>query len=96
MEPDPGGQPAFDLDAFCRQQTPVFFGSAVNNFGVQEILNRWSTGRRRRSRAMPAPVVKPPRHRSPASCSRSRPTWIPKHRDRIAFFRICSAATARA
>ena len=33
---------------------------------------------------------KPPRRPSPASSSRSRPTWIPKHRDRIAFFRICS------
>ncbi|WP_415822179.1 GTP-binding protein, partial [Bordetella tumbae] len=32
--------PAFDRDAFLAgKQTPVFFGSAINNFGVQEVLD---------------------------------------------------------
>ncbi|TAG28605.1 MAG: peptide chain release factor 3, partial [Burkholderiales bacterium] len=35
-----GAAPAFDMDAFlAAKQTPVFFGSAVNNFGVQEVLD---------------------------------------------------------
>ena len=34
-----GASPDFDRDAFLAgAQTPVFFGSAINNFGVQEIL----------------------------------------------------------
>ena len=36
-----------------------------------------------------APSIRPKRS-SPASCSRSRPTWTPAHRDRIAFVRVCS------
>ncbi len=70
--------PPLDLDEFLAgRQTPVFFGSAINNFGVQEILQalvEWAPppqprdgGRAHRSR--------PPRRRSPASCSRSRRTW---------------------
>lgn len=31
--------PKFDLDAYlCGSMTPVFFGSAINNFGVREVL----------------------------------------------------------
>lgn len=40
MELATGASPAFDRDAFLRgQQTPVFFGSGVNNFGVMEVLD---------------------------------------------------------
>src|SRR5271169_2475030 len=35
-----GASPAFDLARYlAAQQTPVFFGSAVNNFGVRELLS---------------------------------------------------------
>ena len=35
-----GAMPGFNLEAFLAgEQSPVFFGSAINNFGVQEILN---------------------------------------------------------
>ncbi len=35
-----GASPPFDADAFRRgEQTPVFFGSAINNFGVREVLD---------------------------------------------------------
>src|SRR4029079_18168454 len=34
-----GGSPALDREAFLAgKQTPLFFGSAINNFGVQEVL----------------------------------------------------------
>jgi peptide chain release factor 3 len=35
-----GVSPGFDREAFLAgQQTPLFFGSAINNFGVQEVLD---------------------------------------------------------
>jgi peptide chain release factor 3 len=51
---------------------------------------RCSTGhRRRRSATAGRAWSNPPKPLSAASCSRSRPTWT-RHRDRIAFFRVCS------
>ncbi len=44
-----GATPTFDRDQFLAgQQSPVLFGSAINNFGVKEISMRWSISRRRR------------------------------------------------
>ena len=65
---------------------------AINNFGVQrDAAGARSTGRRRPSRATPTSAwCSPTSRRSPASCSRSRPTWTRRHRDRIAFLRVCS------
>ena len=69
--------PRFDLDAYRGgHMTPVFFGSALNNFGVRELLEGLM-------RLAPSPrpqktttrMVDPARRRSPASCSRSRRTW---------------------
>ena len=89
----------FDLAEFLAgQQTPVFFGSGINNFGVQEILRRAG-----RLGAAAAAARRRPR----ASCSRPRPPFSgfvfkiqanmdPKHRDRIAFFRVCSGRYAPA
>ena len=69
--------PAFDLDEFLAgRQSPMFFGSALNNFGVAEFLEEFLD-------MAPAPHARPlaerrrdPRWtpRSPPSCSRSRPT----------------------
>jgi peptide chain release factor 3 len=40
MELATGASPAFDHEAFLAgKQTPVFFGSGVNNFGVMEVLD---------------------------------------------------------
>ena len=73
-----GVSPAFDRDAFLAgKQTPLFFGSAINNFGVKEVLDalvefapppRAAAGDAARGRARWS-------RSSPASCSRSRPTW---------------------
>ena len=82
----------FDLDAFLAgQQTPVFFGSAINNFGVQEVLRAlvdWA----------PAPQPRDATTREVAPAERSFSGFVfkiqanmdPRHRDRIAFFRVCS------
>ena len=87
-----GASHEFDLDAFLAGQlTPVFFGTALGNFGVREMLNdfvNWA----------PAPQ---PRVSIERVVEASQPDFTgfvfkieanmdPKHRDRIAFMRICS------
>jgi len=87
-----GASHTFDLDAFLAGQlTPVFFGTALANFGVREMLNdfvEWA----------PPPQ---PRASSDRLVEASHPDFTgfvfkiqanmdPKHRDRIAFMRICS------
>jgi peptide chain release factor 3 len=88
----------FDLDAFLAgQQTPVFFGSAINNFGVQEVLRAlvdWA----------PPPQPRDATRRDVAPTERSFSGFVfkiqanmdPRHRDRIAFFRVCSGRYAPA
>ncbi len=82
----------FDITAFLAgTQTPVFFGSAINNFGVREILQalvEWAPP--------PQPRDAGVRRVEPAEAAFSgfvfkiQANMDPKHRDRIAFFRVCS------
>ena len=72
--------PAFDRAQFLAgKQTPVFFGSAINNFGVQEVLDALVEQARRPARAPRCSARCSPRNpSSPAWCSRCRPTWTPR------------------
>ena len=87
-----GASHEFSIDAFLAGQlTPVFFGTALGNFGVREMLNdfvEWA----------PPPQ---PRVSTERTVEASQPDFTgfvfkiqanmdPKHRDRIAFMRICS------
>ncbi len=82
----------FDITAFLAgRQTPVFFGSGINNFGVREILQalvEWAPP--------PQPRDGGPRQVDPTEAPFSgfvfkiQANMDPKHRDRIAFFRVCS------
>jgi peptide chain release factor 3 len=73
------------------QLTPVYFGSAINNFGVQEMLNDFIE-----YAPLPLPRSTHKRHVSPEENSFSgfvfkiQANMDPAHRDRIAFLRICS------
>jgi peptide chain release factor 3 len=86
MELATGASPAWDHAAFLAgRQTPVFFGSGVNNFGVMEVLDalvdlapraaapHQLAGSQQSSRwyARSSRTTTP----LPASCSRCRPTW---------------------
>jgi len=87
-----GAANPFDLDEFLKgSQTPVFFGSAINNFGVRELLNAFvefapsPVARESESR-----LVHPDEKDFSAFCFKIQANMDPAHRDRIAFFRICS------
>ncbi len=82
----------FDLGAFLGgRQTPVFFGSAINNFGVQEILHalvEWAPPPQPRDAG--SRMVQPAEPAFTGFVFKIQANMDPKHRDRIAFFRICS------
>jgi peptide chain release factor 3 len=84
--------PPFDLDRFLAgQQTPVFFGSAINNFGVQEILQAligWAPPPLPRDATVR--VVEPVEKSFSGFVFKIQANMDPRHRDRIAFFRVCS------
>ncbi len=87
-----GGSPAFDLDEYrAGRQSPVFFGSAINNFGVAELLAGFV-------QHAPAPLPRETTSRSVDPLESPLTGFVfkiqanmdPGHRDRIAFMRICS------
>ena len=84
----------FDMELYrSAKLTPVFFGAAINNFGVRELLNafvEWA----------PSPL---PREATPRQVLPEEPKFSgfvfkiqanmdPKHRDRVAFLRVCSGS----
>ncbi|ORU92122.1 MAG: peptide chain release factor 3 [Cycloclasticus sp. symbiont of Poecilosclerida sp. N] len=82
----------FDIDAYLAgKQTPVFFGSAVNNFGVGELLDAFA-------KYAPPPQARRAIEREVTPSEDSFSGFVfkvqanmdPAHRDRIAFMRICS------
>ncbi len=82
----------FDIQSYLKgKQTPVFFGSAVNNFGVRELLDIFV-------RYAPAPGKRSAKTRTVSSEEQQfsgvvfkiQANMNPEHRDRIAFVRICS------
>ncbi|HJU23574.1 MAG TPA: peptide chain release factor 3, partial [Casimicrobiaceae bacterium] len=82
----------FDIDRFLAgTQTPVFFGSAINNFGVQEVLRAlvgWAPSPQPRDATSRA--VEPTERPFTGFVFKIQANMDPRHRDRIAFFRICS------
>lgn len=76
--------------------SPVFFGSAVNNFGVKELLDTFI-------RIAPAPQgrdtnkrhVDPTENKFTGFIFKIHANLDPRHRDRIAFLRVCSGRFAR-
>jgi len=87
-----GASHSFDKQAYLAgKQAPVFFGSAVNNFGVQPLLDffvehapgpqaRGTTSRR----------VAPEEETFTGFVFKIQANMDPQHRDRVAFMRVCS------
>ena len=92
-----GGSYEFNLEEYLAgEMTPVFFGTALANFGIREMLNYfvdWA----------PAPIpreagertVQPDEEKFSGFIFKIQANMDPKHRDRIAFMRICSGTYSR-
>ncbi len=77
-------------------QTPVFFGSAINNFGVREMLDAFvELAPAPSPRAAVTRVVRPEESAFSGFTFKIQANMDPAHRDRIAFFRICSGKFTR-
>ena len=92
-----GASPAFDLQAYLAgTQTPVFFGSAISNFGVQELLDAFVAH-------APGPLPRPTTQRQvepqephlSGFVFKIQANMDPQHRDRVAFMRLCSGRYRR-
>ncbi|MEB5428751.1 peptide chain release factor 3 [Pseudomonas aeruginosa] len=83
----------FDKDAFLKgEMTPVFFGTALGNFGVDQVLDcivDWAP--QPLSRATHERSVEPTEEKFSGFVFKIQANMDPKHRDRIAFMRICSS-----
>ena len=87
-----GATPELDVEAYlAAQQTPVFFGSALSNFGVKELLDEFVLH-------APTPLprqtdersIDPDEDKLTGFVFKIQANMDPGHRDRIAFMRICS------
>ena len=87
-----GASNAFDKEAYLRGElTPVFFGSAVNNFGIAELLNdfvEYAPGPQPRATTTRQVEADEPKYTG--FVFKIQANMDPQHRDRIAFMRICS------
>jgi peptide chain release factor 3 len=92
-----GATASFDRAAYlAARQTPVFFGSAISNFGVEELLRAFVDD-------APAPQPRETRERSVTAAESKLTGFVfkiqanmdPGHRDRIAFLRLCSGRYQR-
>ena len=92
-----GASNEFDLDAFLAGQlTPVFFGTALGNFGVDHMLDgltEWAPAPQ--SRQAKERLVTATEEKFSGFVFKIQANMDPKHRDRIAFMRICSGQYQR-
>jgi peptide chain release factor 3 len=83
-------------DYLAGKVAPVFFGSAVNNFGVREMLNTFvAIAPTPRNRETSTRVLSVQEDKLSGFIFKSHANLDPKHRDRIAFMRICSGRFER-
>jgi len=89
--------PPFDRDAFLAgKQSPLFFGSAVNNFGVREVLDALvDIAPPPASRLALERLVEPDEPAFSGVVFKIQANMDPAHRDRIAFVRVCSGKFER-
>jgi len=87
-----GASHEFNLDAYLAGRlTPVFFGSAINNFGVLELLDAFAEfAPRPKPRQARERRVEAEDERFTGFVFKIQANMDPAHRDRIAFLRICS------
>lgn len=84
--------PEFEVSRFLAGElTPVFFGTAMGNFGVREMLDDFvSYAPGPMPRESSTRVVDPGEEKFSGFVFKIQANMDPKHRDRIAFLRVCS------
>ncbi len=94
MELVQGASNSFDQQAYLAGKlTPVYFGSAINNFGIKELLDDFAEyAPEPQPRAAHERIVSPEETSFSGFVFKIQANMDPKHRDRIAFLRICSGA----
>jgi peptide chain release factor 3 len=87
-----GVSPVYERDAFLAgRQTPLFFGSAINNFGVKEVLDALvDFAPSPRARQAMQRTVAPAEPKFSGVVFKIQANMDPGHRDRVAFIRVCS------
>src|SRR5690606_23775298 len=92
-----GALPEFDQQKYLRgEQAPVYFGSGIANFGVKHLLDSFVA-------VAPPPLPREARERTVQATEEKFTGFVfkiqantdPRHRDRIAFIRICSGKFER-
>ena len=92
-----GVYPEFDIEAYRRGEiAPVFFGSAVNNFGIKELLDTFiNIAPFPKSRATEERDISPEEKDFSGFVFKIHANMDPRHRNRIAFVRVCSGKFER-
>lgn len=87
-----GACPELNVDDYlAARQTPVFFGSAISNFGVKELLDALvAYAPAPKSRESDSRVVNATEEKLSGFIFKIQANMDPSHRDRIAFMRVCS------
>lgn len=87
-----GASHDFDLSEYLAgKQTPVFFGSALNNFGITPLLDSFvDCAPPPQPRATLGRVVEPSEPKLTGFVFKVQANMDPAHRDRMAFMRVCS------
>ncbi|MCU7958784.1 MAG: peptide chain release factor 3 [gamma proteobacterium symbiont of Bathyaustriella thionipta] len=87
-----GASHELDLEAYAKGElTPVFFGSAINNFGIKELLDAFVLyAPAPRAREAQERLVKPEEEKFSGFVFKIQANMDPAHRDRVAFLRVCS------
>ncbi len=92
-----GACPEFDVDAYlAAKQTPVFFGSALNIFGVRPLLDFFAEhAPSPQAREASTRMVEATEEKLSGFVFKIQANMDPAHRDRIAFVRLCSGQYLR-
>ena len=92
-----GAANPFEHEQYLKaSQTPVFFGSAINNFGVKELIDAFvELAPAPGPRSTTSRTVSPEEDSFSGFAFKIQANMNPAHRDRIAFFRICSGKFTR-
>lgn len=87
----------FDKEPYLQGKiAPVFFGSAINNFGVKELLETFiQIAPLPQHRAVTTRLVEPAEDKFSGFIFKIHANLDPRHRDRIAFLRVCAGKFER-